>query len=177
MHAVCRPVPPEPSEKFEIVRSARLGPDAVARARCDTSGLSGENPNFAAGGFSGRACAVGVGPPGRTRSSAVPQVGGRASKGSAPREATTGGMNDASPWLPTCTGSVPKASGRGRRGHVQSANGKTSRHRPSAGRERCGGAARHERSACHARLERGANDALLHRPIPNASARSAGGER
>ena len=70
MRVACRPVPPEPSGKFGIVRGARLDPDAVARRRCETSGLSGENSKFAAGEFPGRACAVGGRPPGGTREGA-----------------------------------------------------------------------------------------------------------
>jgi hypothetical protein len=45
MRAVCRPLAPEPSAKFEIVRREGVNPDAVWSAERDTSGSSGENFN------------------------------------------------------------------------------------------------------------------------------------
>jgi hypothetical protein len=42
MHAVCRPLPPEPSAKSEIVRREAVDPDAVWLGARDTSGSSGE---------------------------------------------------------------------------------------------------------------------------------------
>jgi hypothetical protein len=45
MRAVYRPLPPEPSAKFEIVRREDVDPDAVRPTERDTSGSSGENFN------------------------------------------------------------------------------------------------------------------------------------